>query len=75
MKVVINVSGWVEFEIKSAILDERQLKEGINSKDLLLSLFNNDLVDLNLLFKPMSNPVVGSTEIIDYDLEYTTFED
>jgi hypothetical protein len=77
MKVVINVSGWVEFDISSTKLTDEEIKEGLGKLgDLSLSVFSNELVDLNLLCNPsVSNPVVGTVEVDDYDLEYNLFED
>jgi len=77
MKVAMNVSGWVEFDINSDILTEEAIKEGLGIHgDLSLSVFNNNLIDLNLLCNlSVPNPVVGTVEVDDYDLEYTLFED
>jgi len=77
MKVAINVSGWVEFDINSDTLTEEAIKEGLSKLgNLSLSVFSGNLIDLNLLCNPsVPNPVVGTVEVDDYDLEYTLFED
>lgn len=77
MKVVINVSGWVEFEITSDILTEDEIKKGLDKYgNLSLSLFEDELTDLSLLCDlSVENPTVGKVDILDYELEYTRVED
>lgn len=72
----MNVSGWVEFDIDSDILTEEAIKEGLSIQgNLVVSMFSDNLVDLNLLCNPsVPNPVVGTVEIDDYDLEYNLIE-